>query len=1225
MEVQTFLHRPWTLSQDEIVKLVRKVSRQQVINAIELTAEKEPIQMPKLCTLIFRGFASANISYQVFKETLVYMVRRWTLGQFHESVESSVVTVLLSEIHRLNPTDAMAVTVNLIELIDNDLKGNRLVHLLPKLLQCLSRAQNVETSERILKGWEAADFIVGKIVRIPSTSIAALLLLALWKELDLSDTEKDKLFESLMDCMAELNLEDIPNFVLKLLSIFALEANAKYVGRLLEFFCSLTTRARHLVNGMSAIRNAQCNVILHMMHTIRTHQNFGKTLLNDFKSMKDIASSNFYLPCLLCISRLNRLRRKAQALVKSSVTECVRKKLNVKSSKWLRSVVECSDLQKTMDSLISYESDSWEYVIEGLCELGFTLLEVYPGRSLALRGSLHYELFSLGKYLITECFKHHHFIRRGVVERIMDAIMLQSLACDQLLRICKRVKQALAVFCYFLAKRMSSTHSALARCPARLSLFRHSPAKHQSIFGTSTKKSYLCVETMFLEMVACFQKALRLQVELRRTLYTGLAKAASDHPAIREPVLDLLFRQLEQYLPDEKSNRLSIFNLEACATTAKDGAHLLEPVGTLISAITSLARENVADESDSYCQHAVDFVLIDKVKCCLGSLASHVADSQLEDFNLDKSVSYSHEEMAGQKNTLLGYQFLSMVEALVEFFILNFDDRKETADNMLKLCSLWSKMEELLRERLGWRAQKRKLLAAESQRDVSKLRTTNDGSVRCCVSISAIVSLLSLMFGKAEPANEAVISLLQNDEHFVGWLFALAQRRLTALDMELSRRKTFEDICVLARLTLSYFQCGFSTRVEMRQASPALGYKALEVFASCMDANRLHYSDQFEKSLSFLVEQFELSPSAWEQMESTSRFYHLSVTFLKLLVRNLTNAPSSSEIEKPEKVSELLMHMIEIFISHIPPESSFYSQVFNSLLEICQQQCIVDAAVVRRLYKMTLDMQKQIDVIPTCVVSLAEQLHITFGDITDGDLLGSSAEFFFASVIPKTAPVVLQALFAQLESLLEDGIFALSEAKSIRLSTLSDVAGKEHAETRAGDIERGVCDIFCLVLLVWHELAQSRIPLKLIDNTVKGLEKMYKALTVLSKHYLTMCSKKLMAVPEDSFQKLTKKSGTNVTCYVYKLISYAQVEERNSNVFRLNSAKAKARTIREMKCLSNLIFAIETYEESLIQLSAKCNMNFMAGIKPSVNRDFRIDVNRIRAAFQRQNDDTVQV
>ncbi|CDW58293.1 FANCI S4 domain containing protein [Trichuris trichiura] len=391
----------------------------------------------------------------------------------------------------------------------------------------------------------------------------------------------------------------------------------------------------------------------------------------------------------------------------------------------------------------------------------------------------------------------------------------------------------------------------------------------------------------------------------------------------------------------------------------------------------------------------------------------------------------------------------------------------------------------------------------------------------------------------------------------------------------------------------------------MKQASPALAYKAFDLFASCMDANRLHYSDQFEKSLSFLE------------------------CLQKMFVQTLSNPPSSSEIEKPGKVSEVLMHMVEIFVSHIPPESPLYSQVFNSLLEVCQQQCIVDITVLRRFYKMTLDMQKQIDVVPTSVVSLAEQLHVTFGDITDvdfpGDLLGNSAEFFFASVIPKTAPVVMQAIFSQLESLLEDGIFALSEAKSIRFSTLSDATEKEHAETRAGDIERGVCDIFCLVLLVWHELVQSRIPLKLVDNAVKGLEKMFKALTFLSKHYLTMCSKKLLVAPEESFQKLTKKSGTSVTCYVYKLISYAQVEDSNSKVLRLNSAKAKDRSIREMKCFSNLIFAIETYEECLIQLSAKCNMNFMIGIKPSVNRDFRIDVNRIRAAFQRQNDDEVQI
>ncbi|CDW61086.1 FANCI S1 domain containing protein [Trichuris trichiura] len=298
MDEQTFLHRPWTLSQDEIVNLLPKVSGQQVdaftsistslflvqvVKAIELTAEKDPIQMPKFCTLIFRGFASADVYYQVLKETLLYVARRWTLGHFHESVESSLLTILLSEIHRLNPADAMAMTVNLIGLIDDDVKGNRLVHLLPKLLQSFSGGQKVETSEGILSGCETTDFIVGKIVKVPSTWLVGSLLLAVWKDLDLSDTEKNKLFEILMDCMVELNLEDIPNFALKLLSVFALEANAKYVGRLLEFFCSLTTRARYLVNGMPAIRSAQSSIILHLVHTARMEQNFGKTLLNAFK------------------------------------------------------------------------------------------------------------------------------------------------------------------------------------------------------------------------------------------------------------------------------------------------------------------------------------------------------------------------------------------------------------------------------------------------------------------------------------------------------------------------------------------------------------------------------------------------------------------------------------------------------------------------------------------------------------------------------------------------------------------------------------------------------------------------------------------------------------------------------------------------------------------------------------------------------------------------------
>uniref|UniRef100_A0A5S6QRD9 Uncharacterized protein n=1 Tax=Trichuris muris TaxID=70415 RepID=A0A5S6QRD9_TRIMR len=1284
MSEQDFLNQPWTLSLDEIANLLQRLSSQQIINAIELTAEKEPLGVPKLCTLVFRGFVKANSSYEVFKETLFYTLQHWVLGRFDESVESSTVFVLLSEVRNLNTTDTMAMTVDLIKLTDNPLKGNRLAHLLPKLLQSLCSAHDVETSEGKLTGYEARSCIVDKIVDIPSTSVAASLLLAVLKDVDLSADEKEKLLERLMECMVELSLEEIQNFVLKLLGLLASESNVAYIGRLLEVSCSLTTRARYLVHGLPAIRNVQSSIMLHIMHAVRTQQSFGRILLNAFKDMKDIASSDFYLATLLCLSRLNRFQQKAQALIKNSVIESMNKKLNVKSSKWLRSIVECSNVEKTIDALISYESDSWEYVIEGLCELGFTFLEFYATRFVSMKGSLQCELFSLGKRLVMECFKHHHFIRRTVVERIMDAVMLQSPACDQLLRLfsvlvkiapmtviesrerlidafqvlpllplncCLRFVKALiaiidfkpeirlalfkslrnAVFskdlrarqtgiaCFLLflgQKDLINVFSASQRSSSSQSFPTFSS---QGISSANTKTSYLCVETMFLEMIGCFQRALRLQGELRSTLYLGLARAASEHPTIREPVLDLLYRQLEQYIPEEALNGLSILSLETCVAASKDGAHLLEPIGTLISSITALMRVNPSSED---CQPTVDFFLVDKVKCCLGSLASRTSDLQLEDFNLDKSVSYCSEETAGSKNILLAYQFLAMVEALVEFSILNFDNRKETAGNIMKLYALWNSMDGVLRERLGWRAQKRKLLVAESQADMESLKATSDGCAKCCVSISAIVSVLSLIFSNSDPANEDAVSIFRQEGNFVAWLFALALRRLATLDMELSSRSAFEDICILARQTLSYFRHGSPLAAEMNQDA-RLGCKALEVFSCCVDAINLHYNDKFEKSLSFLTAEFELSQDTWKQMEHVDRVYRFTIIFVELLVRNLGRPSASGETDKPEKASGQLMHMIEVFVYHVPPESSFYCEVFNNLLRICQQQSIGEITVVRRLWTMTLDMQKQIEIIPSTMILLAEELHVIFGDITEGDL---DSEVHFASVNPKTAPVVVQTLLGQLERLLEDGIFALHEAKSSRLSiTVGGKAEKGQVENMAGDVERGVCDIFCLVVLVWHELIQSRIPLKLIDNTVKGLEKVFKALTLLSKHYLTMCSKKLIAAPGDSFQKLAKRSGTDVTCHVYRLISYVQSESGNSRArVRQNSAKAKGETIREMRSLSSLIFAIETYEETLIQLSAKCNKNFMSGMKPSVNRDFRIDVNRIRAALNYEDDEVTQ-
>ncbi|KAL1283485.1 Fanconi anemia group I protein [Trichinella pseudospiralis] len=147
----------------------------------------------------------------------------------------------------------------------------------------------------------------------------------------------------------------------------------------------------------------------------------------------------------------------------------------------------------------------------------------------------------------------------------------------------------------------------------------------------------------------------------------------------------------------------------------------------------------------------------------------------------------------------------------------------------------------------------------------------------------------------------------------------------------------------------------------------------------------------------------------------------------------------------------------------------------------------------------------------------------------------------------------------------------------------------------------------------------------MIDSVIKGLEKMFKVLHLFAKYHVTMVLKKY-STPNELFQQLTKRSGTHLIPYVYKMISYAQEESNSSSggKSRTSGAKAKVKIIREMRSVSKLIFALENYEQCLIDLGNRCNVNYMKTIKPSINRDFKIDVNRARAAIRDEHEDDQQ-
>ncbi|XP_003372968.1 hypothetical protein Tsp_11860 [Trichinella spiralis] len=337
-----------------------------------------------------------------------------------------------------------------------------------------------------------------------------------------------------------------------------------------------------------------------------------------------------------------------------------------------------------------------------------------------------------------------------------------------------------------------------------------------------------------------------------------------------------------------------------------------------------------------------------------------------------------------------------------------------------------------------------------------------------------------------------------------------------------------------------------------------------------------------------------------------------------MLRRNLnTSTDDKKDSEnKVEKASAFIIRTIEKFLAYLPRDCSFYEKVFKHIWQICEEQIDMEPYVARLVWNLALSMFKEVEAKPTSLIHIAEQLHCIFGDIADvrfylsnyGHITDES-EYRYSSINARTASTVLGALLNIEDLFLEDVIYAIGHAKALRFAGAAGEANLKLVETSA-------CEFLGLLLLVWHELVQSRIPVKMIDSVIKGLEKMFKHVTMVLKKYST---------PNELFQQLTKRSGTHLIPYVYKMISYAQEESNSSGgKSRTSGAKAKVKIIREMRSVSKLIFALENYEQCLIDLGNRCNVNYMRTIKPSVNRDFKIDVNRARAAIRDEHEEDQQ-
>ncbi|KAG0242738.1 FANCI solenoid 4-domain-containing protein [Mortierella sp. GBAus27b] len=221
------------------------------------------------------------------------------------------------------------------------------------------------------------------------------------------------------------------------------------------------------------------------------------------------------------------------------------------------------------------------------------------------------------------------------------------------------------------------------------------------------------------------------------------------------------------------------------------------------------------------------------------------------------------------------------------------------------------------------------------------------------------------------------------------------------------------------------------------------------------------------------------------------------------------------------------------------------------------------------------------------------------------------------------------------------------------------------------EFETDICWRIEICLWVLVRISQSCISQSSSEHLIRVLQRCYKVLAALTKHYLTPLTVTSPSLFSSSspisfnhgvqkkpsviqlphgFLRVTQVAGLELSKHLYSFLSYFQmldVEQKARAQERAGSghkggkksgdkgkgmegldeapigfniggggggtfkSRQKAKIVRESKLIPSLIYTVEQYERFVIQLSKKAKVNLTQFMRRSTARDFRIQIQRL--------------
>lgn len=713
-------------------------------------------------------------------------------------------------------------------------------------------------------------------------------------------------------------------------------------------------------------------------------------------------------------------------------------------------------------------------------------------------------------------------------------------------------------------------------------------------------------EALCLEIIGNLRRVLTQQADVRLIFYEGIYKVLCRNSQLQGPILDILLSQLKKYYePSEDVN--PPVKLDLCICAQGDQVYLQEPLAHLLGCIqlsllkvSDIRRQQTDDDGPEDETHIL--AVKSELEDMLESITKRMVKSEMEDFELDKAADFSLGNSVGVKNNIFAILVLGTYEVLMEYTFLSGQFSINSIEEVLDLYENYQKLGAVLKEKANAVAGKK------GKGPVGK-------APRSMMSLDCITAFLDAIINDTAPSHQESVQVLRDNMEFRKYVMGVALQKIQQIQdkgvcdgMEVGdSNKIRQLICSLGSTFLKHYSENQKPGEEgKRNRSKGICGQCLEGLVSIVTILTQQHKDQLAACLCDIL--------GAQDSDNHQEVIYSNIKKFQRLVMNLL---SVDEEEHNWKEVTHLLTIVQLLCRELFATNGQFEKVLDWIHKICTEQTIDDLSTCKLLFGMLLEMTQQRKSCPPYLRDMAQDIHSQLGDIDQEVEVEDRTHH--ASITARTAaPTILSLVLQQVERELDDTEWAIARMKADTLAAPQDDDMVDLTQ-REGH-EKSICSRLGILVTAFHELIQSAVPVgTCVEAMIKQTTRFFGTLTLLVKYYIAMYAQKTHHVTA-RFEKLIKLIGTHLTQHCYAMITYIQtsesehiqhnVEKQGKKDKKKASAAAqagRAKVMKQSRTIPNLIFAIETFEKFLIQLSKKSKINLMEHIKISTSRDFRIN------------------